>query len=173
MAHRPGHRPCVVLHARYQFHGSEIHRDPPAFLLGVERIISSDKKIRHGIYACSRASVPARVAMWKDARANGAPIVSTWLDDAVPDAIADPAAFWEKAAREIAQAERLVLYIEADDLPLRGALVEIGIALANNVPISIVAPGVAFDPVTFKPLGNWVKHPLVSFVQDVQTALEG
>jgi hypothetical protein len=125
---------------------------------------------RAGVYACSRASVPERVAMWKRHRDAGVVFASSWPDDETPDAIADPAAFWEKAAREIRSAERLVFYVEPDDLPLRGALVEIGMALANNVPVIVVAPNVTLEPATGKPLGNWIKHPFVRFAATLEEA---
>lgn len=90
-----------------------------------------------GIYACSRASVPARVAMWRDLRDKGVLITSSWIDDETSDTLEDAAGFWEKVIHEIRASARLVLYIEPDDLPLRGAFVEVGIALGNDIPVTI------------------------------------
>lgn len=125
-----------------------------------------------GIYACSRASVPERVAMWKNIRARGVLLTSSWIDDELSQDLENPGAFWEKVTVEIKASSRLILYIEPDDLPLRGAFVEVGIALGNGIPVTIVAPDVALDPKTCRPLGNWIKHPLVSFAATIEEAIE-
>jgi hypothetical protein len=57
----------------------------------------------------------------------------------------------------------LILYVETEDIPLKGALIEVGMAIAHRLPIRVVAPGVVLDPVSFRPLGSWVRHPLVTF----------
>lgn len=66
-------------------------------------------------------------------------------------------------------ADRLVLYVEPDDFPLKGALVEVGIAIGAGVPIFVVAPSVEIDA-SFRPLGSWINNPLVRRVETVEGA---
>lgn len=54
------------------------------------------------IYVASRASIPARSQMWRDFRASGHRISA------------------------------VILYAETGDFPLKGALIECGIALGTN-----------------------------------------
>jgi hypothetical protein len=74
---------------------------------------------------------------------------------------------------EIKQSERLILYVEADDFPLKGALIEAGIALAAGVPIYVFAPGVTIEPRSRRPIGSWMDHPLVTLVTSMEEALAG
>ena len=123
------------------------------------------------IYVASRASIPARAAMWRDLRATGAMIVSTWIDE---DGEGETVCFtelWERIEQEIRSADRLVLYVEAKDFPLKGALIEVGMALAMGKRVFVVAPGVTLHPRSMRPLGSWAAHPGVSFVDTVQQAL--
>lgn len=123
------------------------------------------------VYVASRASLPARGEMWRALRAEGVPINSTWIDEDGPKASRDLGDLWDRIRREVTSAERLVLYVEPDDFPLKGALIEVGIALAAKVPVYVVAPGIELDPRNSRPLGSWVKSPLVRFAPDVRTAL--
>lgn len=125
---------------------------------------------REGIYVASRASILARGEMWRAHRAAGVPIISTWIDEDGPNDTADLDELWVRIRREVVFAERLVLYVEPDDFPLKGAFVEIGMALAANVPITIVAPGVEINGRNCRPFGSWVRHPLVSFAPTVDEA---
>ncbi len=109
--------------------------------------------------------------MWRQYRAAGVPINSTWIDEDGPKASRDLADLWRRILRETTTAKFLVLYAEPDDFPLKGALIEVGMALAANVPIRIVAPGVEIEERNCRPLGSWIKHPLVSFWPTVQEAL--
>ena len=43
-------------------------------------------------------------------------------------------------------------------------------AIATLIPICLVAPGVILDPVSFRPLGSWVRHPRVSFCDTMAEA---
>lgn len=56
---------------------------------------------------------------------------------------------------------------------LKGALIEVGMAIAHKIPIRVVAPGVVLEPVSFRPIGSWVRHPLVAFADSMAEALEG
>jgi hypothetical protein len=123
------------------------------------------------IYAGSRASVPERPAMWKRLRSNGAAIVASWIDEAEPGATADLSELWARIQREIKSSDRLILYVEASDFPLNGALVEVGMALGMGKEVWIVAPGVELEPRSLRPLGSWAKHPNVHFCTDINDAV--
>lgn len=123
------------------------------------------------IYGASRATLPARPAMWKALRKSGASIVSTWIDEADAGVTSDFSELWYRIECEIRSADRLVLYVEIGDFPLKGALVEVGMALAMGKPVFIVAPNIDLDDRDFKPLGSWAKHPNVSFCDDIHLAV--
>lgn len=110
-----------------------------------------------GFYVASRASVPERSASWRAFRDQGVPIVSTWIDEAGDGETADFSELWDRINREIASCIGLVLYAEETDFPLKGALVEVGIALALNKPVAVVLD---FEPAgrTFRPIGSWITH---------------
>jgi hypothetical protein len=125
----------------------------------------------NGIYVASRASVPERPQMWRNLRDHaGYDIVSTWIDEAGPGETESMADLWWRVASEIASCDRLVLYVEPDDFPLKGALVEIGIAIGCGKPVYVVAPGVKLDA-SYRPIGSWLCHPGVTQVSDLTFAL--
>ena len=118
-----------------------------------------------GVYVASRASVPGRAEMWRAHRADGRPIVSTWIDEAGPGQTADMGDLWARIGREVAASVGLILYAEPTDFPLKGALVEVGMALAAGKPVVVVAPSPAVGP-----WGSWATHPLVSFSPTITDA---
>lgn len=127
-----------------------------------------------GTYIASRASLPERSAAWRRLRdVDGWKITSTWIDEAGAGQTPDLGALWLRIETEVAASERLVLYVEPEDFPLKGALIEVGMALAHRIPIRVVAPGVVLEPVSFRPIGSWVRHPLVTFVDTMEEALDG
>lgn len=125
---------------------------------------------RSGIYVASRASIPERAAMWRALRSSGHPIISTWIDEDGPGQTADYAELWQRIANEIASARLLVLYAEPEDFPLKGALTEVGIAIGGSVPVRVVLPGVTMEGRTFRPVGSWIKHPMVTICDTVEEA---
>lgn len=127
-----------------------------------------------GTYIASRASVPERAAAWRRLRdEDGWKITSSWIDEAGAGETVDLVSLWVRIEAEIRSSERLILYVEPDDFPLKGALVEVGIAIAHWIPIRVVAPHVTLDPVSYRPIGSWVRHPLVKFETTIERALEG
>lgn len=116
----------------------------------------------NGVYVASRASIPERAAMWRALRADGWPIVSTWIDEDGPGQTDDMGELWGRIAEEVTSAAGLVLYVQPEDFPLKGALVEVGMAIAAGVPVVVVAPGVEIDLRSYRPIGSWVGHPAVS-----------
>ena len=127
-----------------------------------------------GTYIASRASNPERPAAWRRLRdVDGYKITSSWIDEAGPGQTVDLGALWERIESEVSGSELLVLYVEPKDFPLKGALVEVGMALAHRIPIRVVAPGVVLEPASLRPMGSWVRHPLVTFCDTMDEALEG
>lgn len=124
-------------------------------------------------YVASRASIPERSAMWRALRAQGANIVSTWIDEAGAGESAYPTELWTRIEREIKAADRLILFVAPEDFPLKGALIEVGMALSLGKPVIVVAPDVQLEPRSMRPLGSWAAHPLVSFKLSVEAALLG
>lgn len=116
-------------------------------------------------YVASRASLPERSAMWRDLRSSGWVITSTWIDEAGEGETEDFGELWIRIAFEIWVADALVLYAETDDFPLKGALVEVGIALALNKAIYVCLPGVELHARTARPIGSWIFHPNVKRIE--------
>lgn len=122
-------------------------------------------------YVASRASVPERGAMWRALRASGIPVTSTWIDEDGEGQTEDNGELWERIRREVRAAEALILYVEPDDFPLKGALVEVGMAMALNIPVGVIAPGVELQARSLRPLGSWAAHPRVWFFETVGDAV--
>ena len=130
--------------------------------------------IQPSFYVASRASNLDRPRMWARVRAeHGYHFTSTWVDIALAGTVPDLADLWTDIAAEIAACDCLVLYVAPEDFPLKGALVEVGMALALSKAVRVVAEGVDLDPVDCKPLGSWARHPLVAFASTVDEALAG
>lgn len=123
-------------------------------------------------YVASRASIPERPAMWRKLRDGGVKIKSTWIDEAgegQTDCLTD---LWRRIDYEVGEADCLLLYIHPDDFPLKGALIEVGIALGRGKRILIVNDGVTLEARSLRPLGSWAMHPLVTFHDTMRHALD-
>jgi hypothetical protein len=137
-----------------------------------ERRTKEARARRPKFYGASRATNQARPAMWAQLRdVQGFDINSSWVDLAMAGGAADLEELWSNIVSEIGDCDCLVLYAEADDFPLKGAFVEVGVALGRGKPVRIVAPGVPLAMDDFKPFGSWAKHRLVSFHSDVEVAM--
>jgi hypothetical protein len=124
------------------------------------------------IYVASRASLPERPAMWRRLRDDeGFDIVSTWIDEAGEGETEDFADLWDRISCEIAMADKVVLYAESCDFPLKGALIEAGIAIGMGKPVIVCLPGVQLDGRSSRPIGSWVSHPLVLRIDDLTEAM--
>ena len=120
-----------------------------------------------GIYVASRASVLERGAMWRKLRADGWPIIATWIDEDGPGQTPSMGALWERILVEVLQSCGVVLYVEPSDLPLKGAFIEVGAALGAGLPVAFVAPGMS----DLRPIGSWTDHPRVKRYDTVEEAL--
>lgn len=126
-------------------------------------------KARQGTYIASR-TFDQYIKRWKELRdVQGFTIVSSWIDGCKEV----DQGLWSQIAEELAGAERLVLYVENGDFPLKGALVEVGMALGAGIKVFVVAPGVEIDPESYRPIGSWLTHPLVTQVATIEEALIG
>jgi len=123
-----------------------------------------------GTYVASRTH---HAPMWRALRDDGWRITSTWIDEAGPGQTADLGELWDRIAREVGESSRLVLYVEPDDFPLKGALIEVGVAIGVRIPIRVVAPRVELEPRSLRPIGSWVRHPFVRMCGSIDEAMEG
>lgn len=123
------------------------------------------------IYTASRA-LPLRAQMWRDFRASGFNISASWIDEAGVGETADYAELWYRIHHEIYTSHKLVLYARTEDFPLKGALVEVGMAIGLGKPVVVCLPGVELAGDTFRPLGSWIKHRSVKRIDDVTVALQ-
>lgn len=113
-------------------------------------------------YVASRASIPERSAMWRDLRSQGWQITSSWIDEAGEGETEDFGELWQRIYREISESDALILFATEGDFPLKGALVEVGIALGMGKKVFACLPNVQLQGITFRPIGSWIKHPLVT-----------
>lgn len=104
-----------------------------------------------GIYVASKVK---HAPMWRKMRDRGGPdpfpICSTWIDEARDKQSPSPADLWRRCVSEAANADAVIPYVEPGEV-LKGALVEVGAALARGVPVFVVG----------EPDGSWASHPLV------------
>lgn len=103
-----------------------------------------------GIYVASRVK---HSMMWRKRRSSGAPISSTWIDED-ENLLVDYGALWQRVRSEIAGCKALVFYARPEDFPLKGALVEVGMALAMGKPVHAVIEDVMLDA-GMRPVGSW------------------
>lgn len=119
-------------------------------------------------YVASRASIPERSEMWRSLRVAGWRITSSWIDEAGEGETGSFSELWLRIGREIESSAGLILYAESDDFPLKGALIEVGMALALEKLVYVCLPGVSLDGRTARPIGSWIFHPLVVRVQKLE-----
>ncbi len=119
-----------------------------------------DEQAKAGlIYVASRASIPARAEMWRNLRDDyGWQITSTWIDEAGEGETSDFTDLWDRITCEIAAARKLVLFAKEEDFPLKGALIEAGIALGMGKPVIVCLPGVSLEERSKRPIGSWIAH---------------
>lgn len=109
------------------------------------------------IYVASRV---ARAPMWRDLRDHGWPISSSWIDEDGEGETGDFGELWLRIQREIAACTGLIFYGAVADAPWKGALLEVGMALAMGKPVYAVIVG-DLDGRTQRPIGSWLAHPQV------------
>ncbi len=124
----------------------------------LSRLAEVARKARNGVYVASRTH---HAELWRRCRDHdGYNIISTWIDEAGQGQTADLGELWQRIHHEVCSAERLVFFVEAGDFPLKGALIEIGMALATGVPVFMVAdPDIPLEIPSMRPIGSWMLHP--------------
>jgi len=96
--------------------------------------------------------------MWRALRdTQGWPIISSWIDEAGEGETEDMGELWARIHLEIQLSNGVLLYAEPGDFPLKGALIECGMALGIGKPVALVLPGVE----NLRLIGSWVNHPSV------------
>ena len=117
------------------------------------------------------ASRVRHAAMWLQLRALGYPITSTWIDEAGEGQTTDFADLWTRIISEVTASDWLLLFAVPDDVPLKGALVEVGAALAAGRQVVAVLPAIQLEPRSMRPIGSWLNHPLVSTAETIGDAI--
>lgn len=87
-----------------------------------------------GVYIASKIVHAPR---WRELRVAGVPINSTWIDEVGAGETKSYSDLWRRCIAEASSADALIAYVEHGE-SLRGAFVEIGAALGNNVSVFIV-----------------------------------
>ncbi len=112
-----------------------------------------------GIYIASKAKHGPR---WQALRDSGVPIYATWIDECGAGQTADYGEFWSRIVRDVTACCALVAYHESGET-MKGALVEIGIALAAGIPVFWTGADPAYTV---------VHHPLVTRCETLEQAME-
>lgn len=126
------------------------------------------------------ASVARHAKKWRIARDNMVlgpriKIISSWIDHIEDEPFYFPSALgkaWEKNLAEIRTCDMLLAYWERSDKPLRGALVEVGVALSIDKPVIVCGDDIGMGEA---PWGTWHHHPKVviaRFLDDVRSHAE-
>lgn len=106
------------------------------------------------------ASKTRHAWIWKELRAAGHMIVASWIDEAGHGQTLDWADLWRRCVREVAFADVCVVYREDSEL-LKGALIEMGVALAKDKRVFFVGNPGGIDA---------VNHPSVTVFDSVEKA---
>ena len=132
-----------------------------------------DASIGHpAVYVASRASIPERSQMWRDLRAGGWNITSTWIDEAGEGETEDLTELWDRIEEEIRSADGLILFAHGSDFPLKGAIVEAGMAIGMGKHVAIVLVDCELEKRSMRPLGSWAAHPRCVLCESLDEALE-
>ena len=108
------------------------------------------------------ASKTVHAQKWRELRANGVPINSTWIDEAGQGESKDLADLWWRCIRESSDALCTIVYREEGEI-LKGAFIEVGSALASGM--MVIAAGYWADNLSF------LNHYNVRVVANMDEAL--
>jgi hypothetical protein len=95
------------------------------------------------IYTASKCK---HAAKWRDLRASGVNVISTWIDEAEPGQSPDLQSLASRCVSEAARADFVLLYCEPGEV-LKGALIEAGAALAAGKCVRCVGTCENLSPV--------------------------
>lgn len=119
------------------------------------------------IYIASRVR---HAPMWRGI-AEQRRVSSSWIYEAEEGQTEDFGFLWKRIEAEVWNSAWLLFYAESEDFPLKGALVEVGMALAWQKPVVVCLPGVELEGRTMRPVGSWIKHPNVTVVDSFAAAM--
>jgi hypothetical protein len=123
------------------------------------------------VYVASRASLPDRPAMWRELRDKGWRISFTWIDEAGVGQTKSYLDLWTRIQLKINNSDGLILYAERDDFPLKGALIEVGMAPGMRKPVAVVLAGqLELEPRSMRPVGSWLHHRNCEIFRTVEQA---
>lgn len=106
------------------------------------------------IYVASRVRHGAK---WRQLRASGVPIISSWIDESEEGQTADFNELWERIFSEINRCHTLIFYAAGlEDFPFKGALVEVGMGIALRKDVFVVLEAITLDGRTMRPVGSWI-----------------
>ena len=124
------------------------------------------------VYVCSRTRYARE---WINLRNSGWNITSTWIDEAGPGQTKDFKSLWHRIQSEIAQSDVLIAYFNESDPTGQGMFVEIGMALAFNIPVILVRESLRYRDLQgiISTPGSWTNHSgVVTQTDSFQSALE-
>ncbi len=107
------------------------------------------------------ASKTKHAPKWRALRDAGVPIVSTWIDEAGEGETSDYSDLWERCIREAVSAAVCIVYREEEET-LKGALVEMGAALAAGREVRWIGPPVSM---------SLMHHPLIRTFDSIESAI--
>lgn len=110
-----------------------------------------------GIYVASRV---VHAPLWLDYRdRQGFRVISSWIDEAGEGQTKNFTELWDRVCAEIKRCRALVFYAQGvQDFPFKGALVEVGVALAFDKPVYVCLKDVMLEGRTMRPVGSWIAH---------------
>lgn len=124
-----------------------------------------ERPSEHGPLRMYVASKSSHGPKWQEARAVwaelGVEIISTWIDESAEGESASMTDLWVRCVAEASACDLLVAYHLRGE-QWKGAFVEIGAALAHGRYVYVIG----------RPPGSWVNHPLVTFCENVDDAIE-
>lgn len=87
-----------------------------------------------GIYMASKA---VHGPVWEELKMLGYPICSTWIHESDQGETNDWVDLWSRCVREASAADALIVVRHSGEI-LKGAWVEVGAALSNDIPVFAV-----------------------------------
>lgn len=116
------------------------------------------------------ASKTRHAPKWRRLQTLGVPVIASWLDEECPEDKSKDVipGLWVKMVEEAAGCGAVLAYFEPGEI-IKGALVEVGAALAMGKPVFVC--GCKPDYPYVKEWGSWLRHPLVTLCKDLNDAL--
>lgn len=98
--------------------------------------LTSGNPVGQRIYTASKTK---HAHLWTELRAQGYNVISTWIDEAGAGQTKDMSDLCRRCIEECMSCDAMLVYSEEGDY-LKGAFIEMGVALAANKPIVLVGP---------------------------------